>query len=54
MVDKINEYIEASIISIRCNIKYFDDIPKPDWKRLNDFLSANFSTAIDMYAVRGR
>lgn len=53
-IDKINEYIEASIISIRCNIKYFDDIPKPDWKRLNDFLSANFSTAIDMYAVRGR
>lgn len=36
-IDKINEYIEASIISIRDNINYFDDIPKPDWKRLNDF-----------------
>lgn len=36
-IDKINEYIESSIISIRCNINYFDDSQKPDWKRLNDF-----------------
>lgn len=36
-IDKINEYIESSIISIRDNINYFDDSQKPDWKRLNDF-----------------
>ena len=36
-IDKINEYIEASIISIRDNINYFDDSQKPDWKRQNDF-----------------
>ena len=36
-IDKINEYIESSIISIRDNINYFDDSQKPDWKRQNDF-----------------